>query len=197
MRVAFVSMETTRHRDTDGTRRVERVARHLADRGHDVTIFCAQWWDGYEETITRDHVDYRAVTVSPTVPSFATRLPVLLALGLIGWTGIPLDVATMTIAAIVLGLVVDDTVHLLHRYVTAYGASSPVAAFRTSARQAGPRMAITTSVLAGGFLVLCLAQVKSIVWFGLLSSMAIAAAHAADLLALPAVVVGLHGRGDK
>jgi len=124
-------------------------------------------------------------------------LPVLLALGLIGWMGIPLDVATMTIAAIVLGLVVDDTVHLLHRYVTAYGASSPVAAFRTSARQAGPRMAITTSVLAGGFLVLCLAQIKSIVWFGLLSSVAIAAALAADLLALPAVVVGLHGRGDK
>jgi glycosyltransferase involved in cell wall biosynthesis len=80
MRVAFVSMETTHHRETNGTRRVERVARHLADRGHDVTIFCAQWWDGYEETITRDHVDYRAVTVSPTVPSFVTRLPVLLAL---------------------------------------------------------------------------------------------------------------------
>ncbi|MFB6230039.1 MAG: RND family transporter [Salinibacter sp.] len=124
-------------------------------------------------------------------------LPVLLALGLIGWMGIPLDVATMTIAAIVLGLVVDDTVHLLHRYATARGASSPVAALRTSAQQAGPRMAITTSVLAGGVLVLCLAQITSIVWFGLLSSVAIAAALAADLLTLPAVVVGLYGPDDE
>ncbi len=81
MRVAFVSMETTHYRDTEGTRRVERVARHLADRGHDVTVYCSQWWDGYAEEITRDHVDYRGVTVSPTVPSFVARLPPLLALG--------------------------------------------------------------------------------------------------------------------
>jgi len=80
MRVAFVSMQTTHYRDTEGARRVERVARRLADRGHDVTVFCAQWWDGYAETITREHVDYHAVTVSPTVPSFVARIPVLLAL---------------------------------------------------------------------------------------------------------------------
>lgn len=121
-------------------------------------------------------------------------LPVLGTLGLIGWVGLPLDVATMTIAAIVFGLVVDDTVHLLHRYAS--DASSPVAALRTSARQAGRRMTVTTSVLAGGFLVLCLAQIKSIVWFGLLSTVAIGAALATDLLVLPAVVVGLYGSND-
>ncbi|MEF8852159.1 MAG: glycosyltransferase family 4 protein [Haloarculaceae archaeon] len=80
MRVAFVSMETTHHRDTDGSRRVERVARHLADRGHDVTVYCSRWWDGYAETITRDDVDYRGVTASPTAPSFVVRIPPLLAL---------------------------------------------------------------------------------------------------------------------
>jgi len=79
MQVAFVSMETTHHRDTDGARRVERVARQLADRGHDVTIYCTQWWDGYAEEITRDHVDYRRVTVDPAVFSFVVRIPPLLA----------------------------------------------------------------------------------------------------------------------
>jgi glycosyltransferase involved in cell wall biosynthesis len=80
MRVAFVSMETTRHRDTEGRRRFERVARLLAERGHEVTVFCAQWWEGYAESVVRDGVTYRAVTVSAALSSFAARLPVLVAL---------------------------------------------------------------------------------------------------------------------
>jgi predicted RND superfamily exporter protein len=120
-------------------------------------------------------------------------LPVLVALGLMGWLQVPLDVATMTIAAVVFGLVVDDTVHLLHRYATARGGASALGAIRTSAREAGRRMVITTSVLACGFLVLCLAEIKSIVWIGLLSTLAIGVALAADLLVLPAVVRGLYG----
>jgi predicted RND superfamily exporter protein len=120
-------------------------------------------------------------------------LPVLLALGLMGWLAIPLDAATMTVAAVVFGLVVDDTIHLLHRYTDALDGASPVPAVRASARQAGRRMAITTTVLAGGFLVLGLAQIKSIVWLGLLSAVAVGAALLADLLVLPAMLAGLYG----
>jgi len=123
-------------------------------------------------------------------------LPILLTLGLMGWLAIPLDVATMTIAAIVFGLVVDDTIHLLHRYATARGDTPPVPAFRTSARDAGQRMAVTTTVLAGGFLVLCLAEIKSVVWLGLLSAVAIVVALVADLLVLPALTRGWYGTPD-
>ncbi|WP_459192585.1 glycosyltransferase [Halosimplex sp. J119] len=80
MRVAFVSMETTHYRDTEGARRFERVARHLAARGHDVTVFCTQWWDGTDETVERDGVTYHGVTISPALTSFAVRIPALLAL---------------------------------------------------------------------------------------------------------------------
>ena len=80
MRVAFVSMETTHYRDTEGARRLERVARHLAARGHDVTVFCTQWWDETAETVERDGVTYRAVTIAPALTSFAVRIPTLLAL---------------------------------------------------------------------------------------------------------------------
>lgn len=79
MRVAFVSMETTHHADSEGNRRVERLARHLADRGHDVRIFCAQTWEGYEETTDEAGVTYHGVTAAPTPASFAVRLPWLLA----------------------------------------------------------------------------------------------------------------------
>ena len=79
MRVAFVSMETSFHRDGEGVSRFERVARTLARRDHDVTLFCAQWWDGYDERIERDGLTYRAVTVSPALTSFVVRIPALLA----------------------------------------------------------------------------------------------------------------------
>jgi glycosyltransferase involved in cell wall biosynthesis len=79
MRVAFVTMETTHYRDSEGARRFERVAHHLADRGHDVTVFCTQFWDGFDERIERDGITYRAVTVTPRAPSFAARIPILLA----------------------------------------------------------------------------------------------------------------------
>ena len=79
MRVALVSMETSYYCDTEGVRRLERVARHLAARGHEVTVFCAQWWEGQDETVERDSVTYRRVTVAPALTSFLLRLPVLLA----------------------------------------------------------------------------------------------------------------------
>jgi glycosyltransferase involved in cell wall biosynthesis len=80
MRVAFVSELTVFHEETEGRERLHRIATTLAARGHEVTVFCAQWWDGYEETRERDGVTYRGVTVSPAITSYLTRLPVLLAL---------------------------------------------------------------------------------------------------------------------
>ncbi|WP_336325282.1 glycosyltransferase family 4 protein [Halovenus sp. HT40] len=79
MRVAFVAMETTRQVDSAGARRFERIARLLADRGHDVTIFCSQWWDSYDDERTVDGVRYRGVTLGTALSSFCTRLPALLA----------------------------------------------------------------------------------------------------------------------
>jgi glycosyltransferase involved in cell wall biosynthesis len=78
MRVAFVSMLTTHHRETAGARRVERVATDMAARGHDVRLFCAGWWDGDAATREVDGVTYDAVTDTPARTSFLTRLPSML-----------------------------------------------------------------------------------------------------------------------
>ena len=79
MRVAFVVPETTRHRETSGGARLERIARLLADRGHDVTVLCAQWWNDYSAERVVDGVSYRGLTVGSASASFASRLPVALA----------------------------------------------------------------------------------------------------------------------
>jgi len=79
MRVVVVASRTGRYVDRDGVARTERVARALAARGHDVTVYCTGWWGGYEEYRELDGVTYRAVTVSPADASFVARLPGLLA----------------------------------------------------------------------------------------------------------------------
>jgi len=79
MRVAVVAARTGRYVDRDGVARTERVARGLAARGHDVTVYCTGWWEDYDEYRELDGVTYRAVTVSPADASFLSRVPGLLA----------------------------------------------------------------------------------------------------------------------
>jgi glycosyltransferase involved in cell wall biosynthesis len=79
MRVVVVASRTGQYVDRDGVARTERVARELATRGHDVTVYCTGWWDGYDEYRELDGVTYRAVTVSPADSSFVARVAGLLA----------------------------------------------------------------------------------------------------------------------
>lgn len=113
----------------------------------------------------------------------ANGVPVVLTLGLMGFTGIPLDVATATIATVILGLVVDDTVHMLRPYP----GRGTCASMKMAADRAGGTLLMTSIVLASGFLVLGLAAIRSVAWFGFLTSFAVAAAILADLLLLPAL----------
>jgi glycosyltransferase involved in cell wall biosynthesis len=80
MRVAFVSFLTTHHDAADpGARRLERVARVLSRRGHDVTLFSDQWWGGDEvQSFEDDGLRYRRVSVGGR-RSFRVGLPLALA----------------------------------------------------------------------------------------------------------------------
>ena len=100
-----------------------------------------------------------------------------------GLTGIPLDVASATIATVILGLVVDDTVHILRPS----GSGGINDSLKIAADTAGGTLLMTTIVLALGFLVLGLAEIRSVAWFGTLTSFAMITAILADLLLLPAL----------
>jgi predicted RND superfamily exporter protein len=113
----------------------------------------------------------------------ANAVPIALTLGLMGLTGIPLDVASATIATVILGLVVDDTVHIL-RPSAGRGINDSL---QIAANSAGGTLLMTSIVLALGFLVLGLAEIRSVVWFGTLTSFAMIAAILTDLLLLPAL----------
>ncbi len=126
----------------------------------------------------------------------ANLLPVLVTLGAMGLLGVRLDVATVTIAAVVLGLVVDDTVQFLYRLRHELGVHGEDvdAGVRAAVGTVGRSLAITTVVLVLGFSVLGLAQIKSVIWFGLLIALAMGSALIADLLVLPALVSLLRPR---
>lgn len=79
MRVAIVTERTIHHAETNATTRIARLASALAERDHDVTVFCSQWWENGEVTTIDEArgVAYRSVTHHPSAPDlrFAARLP--------------------------------------------------------------------------------------------------------------------------
>jgi glycosyltransferase involved in cell wall biosynthesis len=79
MRVAFVSLRTTQLDDGEGNRRLERIARQLAGRGHDVTVFCARTWEGEPTTTDDAGVTYHGLTAGPDAAAFGLKLPWKLA----------------------------------------------------------------------------------------------------------------------
>ncbi|WP_336022193.1 glycosyltransferase [Halobellus salinisoli] len=75
MRVAFVSLYTDQRRSDGATQRLRRVAEGLASRGHEVFFCCAKWWEGPVDAFEQHGVEYVAVTESPAVRSFTSKLP--------------------------------------------------------------------------------------------------------------------------
>ena len=123
----------------------------------------------------------------------ANVLPVLGVLGVMGLSGVPLDASTITISALVLGLVVDDTIHFLYRLREEEKKGEEGAVDRTL-QSVGASMVATGLVLALGFSVLGLAEVTTVAYFGLLLALAMGAALLADLLVTPALVEALRKR---
>lgn len=126
-----------------------------------------------------------------TAAAVPTNLfPVALVFGVMGWTGIPLDIATATIGAIVLGIAVDDTIHFLFRYRAERqaGASREEAVGRTY-RETGRAVVFASMVLAIGFAVLATSSSRSIAYFGIVASISIVGAMLADLFLLPVMLL--------
>ena len=120
-------------------------------------------------------------------------LPAMMTLGAMGFAGIPLDLATVLIAGIVIGISVNDTSHIMFRYRHELAASpdDPVAALRRMMIGAGRPVVMSSLVLIAGFGVLLLASVKSVFYFGLLTLATTSAALLADLLITPALILAV------
>jgi hypothetical protein len=131
------------------------------------------------------------------VGMFPTILPVVATLGVMGYAGIDLDMGTAMVAAIVIGIGVDDTIHLLGEFSRRRERGDrPGPAIDGAVLHVGQAVIATSVALTAGFFVLTLSSWQSISSFGFLSGVAIGGALASDLLLLPAVVHLWDGGSD-
>jgi predicted RND superfamily exporter protein len=121
------------------------------------------------------------------IPNLA---PILLMLGVIGATAIPMDLFTMMVGSIAIGLAVDDTIHFMHNFRRYYEQSGdPNQAVFKTLHTTGRAMLVTTVVLSLGFFIFVFASMNNLFYFGLLTAFTIVMALVADYLLAPALMV--------
>ena len=112
--------------------------------------------------------------------------PIVLNFGIMGIFGIPLNTGTAMVAAIAIGIAVDDTIHLMSRYNTEMRVLQSQDKAVDVCIHAEVRPVISTSVaLALGFAVLGFSNFVPIISFGLLSAMVMVFAIIGDLFITP------------
>jgi len=121
------------------------------------------------------------------IPNIA---PIIMGLLLMATAKIPLDMFTLLIGSIAIGLVVDDTIHFMHnfkRYYLESGESSQ--AIEQTFLTTGKAMLITSVVLSLGFFAYLAANMISVQNFGLLTASVIIFALLSDLILAPALMI--------
>ncbi len=120
----------------------------------------------------------------------ANIVPVGVIFGFMGWMAIPLDMMTITIAAISIGIAVDDTIHYIHRYKLEFAKTNDYiqSVFNTH-KSIGTAMFYTSIIIMIGFSVLVLSNFIPTIYFGLLTLLAMFMAIVSDLLLLPILLI--------
>jgi predicted RND superfamily exporter protein len=126
--------------------------------------------------------------------ALVTLAPNMLAagmvLGVMGLLGIPLDIMTITIAAIVIGIGVDDCIHYVHRYVKEFAVDRDYrAAMYRCHSSIGRAIYYTTLTVVVGFSTLTLSNFTPSIYFGLLTVLAMVVAVLGALLLLPRLII--------
>lgn len=114
--------------------------------------------------------------------------PVLGAFGIMGWLGVPIDIASVMMASVVLGLAVDDSIHTLGHFRRLAPKLGSEAAVEKTLYATAPAYVLTALILMLGFGVCALSSFAPVARFGAMSSVAVGLALIGDLLLLPALL---------
>jgi len=116
-------------------------------------------------------------------------LPAILAFGLMGLLGIPLDTDTLMIAPLIIGIAVDDTIHFVTHYRMALANKmKPSDALVQTIKEVGQAVTFTSMVLGLAFFMLSFSDYLGLAKVGIFGSLAIFVALLCDLLFLPALI---------
>jgi predicted RND superfamily exporter protein len=117
-------------------------------------------------------------------------VPVAVTLGLMGYANIPLNTATVTVAGIALGLLVDDTIHILYRWLVQrrLGKDSPEALTK-ALHQIGNPAVMTSMSFAVGFGMFAFAPFRPTTYFGMLIAITAFTGMLCDVVVFPALLL--------
>ncbi|HEU4419574.1 MAG TPA: MMPL family transporter [Planctomycetota bacterium] len=116
-------------------------------------------------------------------------LPSAWVYGALGWSEHPVSVATAMTGCTMLGLIVDNTMHLLHHYRNARATMAARPALRASFDHCGRAMTLSSIVLALGFLVATTSRLSTTVEFAWLATSKVAAAWFGVAVVLPLLLM--------
>jgi predicted RND superfamily exporter protein len=119
----------------------------------------------------------------------ANALPVCAVLGLMGWLGISLNVATVMVASVALGIVDDDTIHFINRFRRETKAGRGTEAAIEAATMHEGRASLTTAIINSlGYGIMVVSAYKPTAWFGGLLALTMVVAFLAEVFVVPAVI---------
>jgi len=130
--------------------------------------------------------DFKLTLIALTV----NVIPIGMVFGFMGWLHIPLDIMTITIAAIAMGIGIDDTVHYIHRFKVEFAKDNRYyfSMHRTN-NSIGNALYFTTLVIVIGFSILTLSNLIPTIYFGFLTMLVMIAALTSDLILLPKLLL--------
>jgi len=134
-------------------------------------------------------VKYGLIALIPSV------VPILMTGALLVLLGINLNLGTMIVGAMTMGIAVDDAIHVMNRYLLArrLGANTHAAITRAMT-ESGRAVVFTSLVLVSGFSIMLLGSFIPYIYTGLFAATIMALALVGDLIFLPALLYWIDGR---
>jgi len=132
---------------------------------------------------------FRSFTLS-IIGILPNILGALVVLGVMGWAEIPMDMMTITIAAITIGIAVDNGIHYIYRFREEYALTgSYEKTLKICHSNIGKAVFYTTLTIVFGFSILVLSNFIPTIYFGLLTGAAMLIALMAALTVLPKLIL--------
>lgn len=121
----------------------------------------------------------------------ANSIPIIVLFGTMGYLDIPLDIMTITIAAISVGITVDNTIHYIHTFKTELKETNGdyIKSLYNSHRSTGIAMYYAAVIVIVGFSILALSNFIPTVYFGILTVVVMLVAMIGDLLLTPTLLM--------
>lgn len=140
---------------------------------------------------------FRSISIA-LIAVIPNILPSLIILGVMGFAGIPLDIMTITIAAIAIGIGIDNAIHYISRFKAELLLDGDfIMSMYRAHNSIGVSMFYTATTVAIGFLVLILSNFIPSIYFGIFMAIAMLSAVIVNLTLLPKLLLIFKPRMNK